>query len=134
MEEGEGRVKMFSNPDNFLHHFFKKSIEAIDFLEHMIRVKPDESSQLVYNSLLEHFLQNYGALDNKCVGEMEDELNEEVLSNRRKKKDELKRKILYTLKSPSAKYNSDHVLVMCQLHDFHPGTLFLYEKKIFSFR
>ena len=34
-----------------------------------------------------------------------------------------------TLRNPNAKYNSDHVLVMCQLHNFHPGTLLLYEKK-----
>ena len=129
MMEGEAkpRMPMFSNPDNFLHHFFKKSDEAIEFLEHMIRVKPESSSQLVYNSLLEHYLQNYGTLNGTY--ENQNAVDVESLSNTKQQKAELEKKILGTLKNSNAKYNSDHVLVMCQLHNFHHGTLFLYEKK-----
>ena len=116
----------YSDPDNFLHHFYKKSNEAIDFLEHMIQTKPEESSQLVYNSLLEHYLQNYGALKEAKATE---DIDDEQLSIINTKEMQLEKKLLGTLKSCNAKYNSDHVLVMCQLHNFHPGTLYLYEKK-----
>ena len=120
------RIPRFSDPDNFLHHFFKKSDEAIAFLEHMIKVKPEESSQLVYNSLLEHYLQNYGALKGAYE---EDMLDDDKMSSLKKMEKDLEKKIIGTLKNANAKYNSDHVLVMCQLHNFHPGTLYLYERK-----
>ena len=29
--------RQFSNPDNYLRHFFKRPQEAIDFLEHIVR-------------------------------------------------------------------------------------------------
>jgi hypothetical protein len=125
--EATSRIPRFSNPDNFLHHFFKKSDEAIEFLEHMIKVKPEESSQLVYNSLLEHYLQNYGAL--KATYETEDILDDAEISKSKEMELELEKKLLGTLKNSNAKYNSDHVLVMCQLHNFHSGTLYLYEGK-----
>ena len=129
--ENDMQMKTFqspncSNPDNFLRHFFKKSDEAIDFLEHMIKVKPEKSSELVYNSLLEHYLQSYGTLQ---VDYETDDLADDVKSFHQQSKAELERKLLGTLKSSNAKYNSDHVLVLCQLHNFHPGTLYLYEKK-----
>ena len=116
----------FSNPDNFLHHFYKKSNEAIEFLEHMIQAKPEESSQLVYNSLLEHYLQNYGGLKDSQIAE---DIDDERMDLIKTQEVQLEKKLLETLKSCNAKYNSDHVLVMCQLHNFHPGTLYLYEKK-----
>merc|ERR1712150_365781 len=116
----------FSNPDNFLHHFYKKSNEAIEFLEHMTRAKPEESSQLVYNSLLEHYLQSYGVLKEAQATE---DIDDEKLGSIKLKERTLETKLLETLKNCNAKYNSDHVLVMCQLHNFHPGTLYLYERK-----
>ena len=128
MVHGEVNISThkFSNPDNFLHHFYKKSNEAIEFLEHMTRAKPEESSQLVYNSLLEHYLQSYGVLKEAQATE---DIDDEKLGSIKLKEKTLETKLLETLKNCNAKYNSDHVLVMCQLHNFHPGTLYLYEKK-----
>merc|ERR550539_2099412 len=80
------RIPRFSDPDNFLHHFCKKSDEAIAFLEHMIKVKPEESSQLVYNSLLEHYLQNYGALKGAYE---EDMLDDDKMSSLKKMEKDL---------------------------------------------
>ena len=40
-------------------------------------------------------------------------------------------KIMSTLKHDEENpvYDTDHALVMCQLHQFHPGTLHLYKRK-----
>ena len=56
--------KTFSNPDNYLQHFFKRPVEAIDFLEHIVR-NSDVSSELVFNSLLENYLQSYSRAANQ---------------------------------------------------------------------
>ena len=32
-----GESRQFSNPDNYLRHFFKRPQEAIDYLEHIVR-------------------------------------------------------------------------------------------------
>lgn len=37
-------------------------------------------------------------------------------------------KALALLQSPDARYDTDHALVLCQLHHFIPGVLFIYEK------
>ena len=103
--------KVHSDPDNYLHHFFRRPREAIDFLEHIVRAQDGAPSELVFNSLLENYLLTYSKLDDFNA------------------KEKLSVQILETLENPDAKYDSDHALVMCQLHGFHRGTLFLYEKK-----
>ena len=35
--QGDRDKRQFSNPDNYLRHFFKCPQEAIDFLEHIVR-------------------------------------------------------------------------------------------------
>merc|ERR1719300_1534013 len=56
--QGDRDKRQFSNPDNYLRHFFKCPQEAIDFLEHIVRENPNPS-ELVFNSLLENYLQSY---------------------------------------------------------------------------
>ena len=54
----------------------------------MIKVKPEKSSELVYNSLLEHYLQSYGTLQ---VDYETDDLADDVKSLHQQSKAELER-------------------------------------------
>ncbi len=65
------------------------------------------SPSALYNTLLELYLREY-------VKELEPE--------------ELKSRILSFLKDPGSNYDTDQALVLCQIHNFGPGTLFVYEK------
>ena len=60
-ETGSRTTRQSSNPDNYLHHFFKRPSEAIDFLEHILHhqnnTESATASSLVFNSLLENYLQ-----------------------------------------------------------------------------
>lgn len=38
-------------------------------------------------------------------------------------------KIMKILSSPNLSYDNDHALVLCQLHNFLKGTLYLYDRK-----
>jgi hypothetical protein len=54
-----------ANPDEFLHLFIRNNTGIMDFLEYMVKSRPNECSELVYNTLLEQYLHHYKNLDPK---------------------------------------------------------------------
>merc|ERR1712142_548083 len=81
----------------------------VDFLEHLVS-SLSFVSKTVYNTLIEYQLYSY-------VETTDAEL-----------KTSKERKILDLLKSDDDKYNCDQALVLCQLNNFQPGMLYLYQK------
>ena len=57
--ESNCHVATFSFPEDFLHLFVRNSPCAVDFLETMTKSRPRESSDGLYNSLLEHLFHLY---------------------------------------------------------------------------
>lgn len=98
-----------ANPEEFIHIFVNNSERLLEFLEHMIKVRPSSSS-LVYNTYLELCLKAYGKETDDAV----------------KKRQEAK--IMHMLKNSDASYSINQALVLCQMSDFKPGILHLYEK------
>ena len=98
-------------PDDFLHLFVRNNEGLLDFLEQMIDDDRVDCSEVIYNNLLEHYLHHY-----KTQSQNQGGLKEE-------------QKILDILSSPKLSYDNDQALVLCQLHNFLRGTLYLYEKK-----
>ncbi|KFM62524.1 Vacuolar protein sorting-associated protein 11-like protein, partial [Stegodyphus mimosarum] len=98
-----------SNPEEFIHIFVNNSERLLEFLEHMIKIRPTSSS-LVYNTYLELCLKTYGKETDPVA----------------KKKIELK--IMDMLRNSEASYNINQALVLCQMSDFKSGILHLYEK------
>ena len=102
-------------PDDFLHLFVRNNAGLLDFLEQMIEDDRVDCSEVIYNNLLEHYLHHYKtqSLQIEDGGGMKEE----------------EQKILDILSSPKLSYDNDQALVLCQLHNFLRGTLYLYEKK-----
>ncbi|XP_059475193.1 vacuolar protein sorting-associated protein 11 homolog [Neocloeon triangulifer] len=95
-------------PEDFIHLFLENSEMLIQFLENMVQVDPHASS-LVYNTLLEHYLQVWEA----SKGDEKKQLGE---------------KVLRLLQNSDANYDRAQTLILCQLHHFSQGLLFLYEE------
>ncbi|CAI9739698.1 sorting-associated 11 homolog [Octopus vulgaris] len=95
--------------EEFIHIFVSSSARLTEFLEHMIKVQPNSSS-LLYNTLLELYLQNTGH-------------ETEPVS-----KEDKERKTLELLQGSKAGYDINQALVLCQMHNFTAGILYLYEK------
>ena len=68
----------------------------IDFLEYVIKSRPSECSELVYNNLLEHYLHHYKHMDQELMDANEKKLIED--------------KIMNILASPNFSYDNDHAL------------------------
>ncbi|XP_027691427.1 vacuolar protein sorting-associated protein 11 homolog isoform X2 [Vombatus ursinus] len=103
-----------ANSEEFIPIFANNPRELKAFLEHMTEVQAD-SSQGVYDTLLELRLQNWAHEKDPQVKE---KLHAEALS---------------LLKSGHFSNVFDKALVLCQMHDFQDGVLYLYEQgKLFQ--
>lgn len=103
-----------ANSEEFIPVFANNSRELKAFLEHMTEVQSD-SPQGVYDTLLELRLQNWAH-----------ELDEQI-------KEKLHDEALTLLKSGRFKTVFDKALVLCQMHNFKDGVLYLYEQgKLFQ--
>ncbi|XP_062869801.1 vacuolar protein sorting-associated protein 11 homolog [Trichomycterus rosablanca] len=100
-----------ANAEEFIPIFANNPRELRAFLEHMINVEP-ASPPGVYDTLLELRLQDWA--------------HEQDL----KKKEILQREALSLLKDETdkASIRFDKALVLCQMHNFKEGVLYLYEK------
>ncbi|NXE78887.1 VPS11 protein, partial [Cochlearius cochlearius] len=98
-----------ANSEEFIPVFANNSRELKAFLEHMTEVQAD-SPQGVYDTLLELRLQNWAH-----------ERDEQV-------KDKLHDEALTLLKSGRFQTVFDKALVLCQMHNFKDGVLYLYEQ------
>uniref|UniRef100_H2ZAB8 Vacuolar protein sorting-associated protein 11 homolog n=1 Tax=Ciona savignyi TaxID=51511 RepID=H2ZAB8_CIOSA len=94
-----------SNGVDFIHIFVNSPDMLVKFLEHLIKVQ-DNAPETVYNTLLELYLQ-------KLANPNEIKLESLALN---------------LLKEISVKrYDTDQALLLCQMNDFRPGILFLYQ-------
>nr|XP_006822187.1 PREDICTED: vacuolar protein sorting-associated protein 11 homolog [Saccoglossus kowalevskii] len=98
-----------AHAEEFIHIFVNNSSRLTEFLEHMVKVQPSCSS-LIYNTLLELHLH--------------DVVHEKEIQ----KRVDIERKTLDLLQNTEAQYDIDQALVLCQMHNFKAGMLYLYEK------
>ncbi|KAK9883118.1 hypothetical protein WA026_001317 [Henosepilachna vigintioctopunctata] len=97
-----------AEPEDFIHLFLNNSERLVEFLEYVI----EEGSILtipVYNTLLEHYLH--------------------VWTNSQTEKSKWCQKILKFLQNPDIKYDKSQALVVCHMHSFSNGILYLYEEQ-----
>ncbi|XP_068096951.1 vacuolar protein sorting-associated protein 11 homolog isoform X1 [Hyperolius riggenbachi] len=103
-----------ANPEEFIPIFANNPCELKNFLEHMIQVQND-SPQGVYDTLLELRLQNWAHEKDPQV------------------RQQLQNDVMTFLKSGRFKNVFDKALVLCQMHNFQKGVLYLYEQgKLFQ--
>ncbi|XP_071442647.1 vacuolar protein sorting-associated protein 11 homolog isoform X2 [Hetaerina americana] len=117
-----------ANAEEFIHLFLNNSERLVEFLEHIISVRPNSSTQ-VYNTLVEHYLHIWSSLksekeedfmkvDGVCLEE------EDKISSKRKS---LEGKLIHLLKNPDSKYDKNQTLILCRVHNFKAGLILLYE-------
>ncbi|XP_030768032.1 vacuolar protein sorting-associated protein 11 homolog [Sitophilus oryzae] len=99
-----------SDPEDFIHLFLNNSERLVEFLEHLI-AEGCILSMSVYNTLLEHYLHVWSSLEG--VSE----------------KNKLSQKTLKLLQNPDIKYDKYQALVVCHMHNFSEGILYLYEEQ-----
>ncbi|XP_047107852.1 vacuolar protein sorting-associated protein 11 homolog isoform X3 [Schistocerca piceifrons] len=98
-----------ANPEDFIHLFLNNSERLVEFLEHLVKVHTKWST-LVYNTLIEHYLHLWESLSDvtsKCTVEQ---------------------KVVRLLQNSEANYDKDQTLILCQIHNFRSGILYLYEE------
>ncbi|XP_036923457.1 vacuolar protein sorting-associated protein 11 homolog isoform X1 [Sturnira hondurensis] len=98
-----------ANSEEFIPIFANNPRELKAFLEHMSTVQPN-SPQGIYDTLLELRLQNWA---HEKDSQVKEKLHEEAIS---------------LLKSGHFCDVFDKALVLCQMHDFQDGVLYLYEQ------
>ncbi|CAL1686711.1 unnamed protein product [Lasius platythorax] len=98
-----------ANPEDFIHLFLNNSERLVEFLEHLVK-SDTRWSTLVYNTLVEHYLHVWSALDNDVA------------------KIQYEQKIVRLLQNSEAHYDKDQILILCHQHNFRKGLLFLYEE------
>ncbi|XP_034943521.1 vacuolar protein sorting-associated protein 11 homolog [Chelonus insularis] len=99
-----------ANPEDFIHLFLNNSERLVEFLEHLVKCDTRWST-LVYNTLVEHYLHVWNALDSKVT------------------KLQYEQKVIRLLQNSEACYDKDQILILCHQHNFRRGLLFLYEEK-----
>ncbi|XP_076240073.1 vacuolar protein sorting 11 isoform X2 [Calliopsis andreniformis] len=99
-----------ANPEDFIHLFLNNSERLVEFLEHLVKTDTKWST-LVYNTLVEHYLHVWSALDNDVA------------------KVQYEQKIMRLLQSSEACFDKDQILILCHQHNFRRGLLFLYEER-----
>ncbi|XP_072393967.1 vacuolar protein sorting-associated protein 11 homolog [Diabrotica undecimpunctata] len=103
---GESRA----DPEDFIHLFLNHSERLVEFLEYLIN-EDVLLSMPVYNTLLEHYLHVWASLENIAD------------------KNKLSQKILKLMQNPDVKYDKSQALVVCHMHSFREGILYLYEEQ-----
>ena len=112
--DSDSSAKLKSRPEDFIHNFVNQKKWLMEFLEKYLLADPTCNQEAVWNTLFELYLSPH---DDSTDTPKESQLNNELQS-----------KALNLLKNPNANYNIDLALVLCQLHQFLPGLLQLYER------
>ncbi|XP_033108411.1 vacuolar protein sorting-associated protein 11 homolog isoform X2 [Anneissia japonica] len=95
--------------EEFIHIFVNNSRKLMEFLEHMTRVQPN-SPEIIYNTLLELYMHD---MAHEADSRLQVQLEQKSMS---------------LMHNVNAGYDIDQALVLCQMHDFKKGILYLYEK------
>lgn len=93
-----------ANCEDFIHLFVNAPDRLIDFLEHLVRNLP-ECSQLVYNTLIEHYLCEWKT--NATSAE----------------------RLMDLMKNHVDSFDRNHVLILCSTYDYWPGIMLIYEEQ-----
>eukprot|EP01135_Chromosphaera_perkinsii_P001580 Nk52_evm50s207 gene=Nk52_evmTU50s207 len=97
-----------SSAERFIHLFADQIGWLCVFLEYIVdNLPPDCVDSRVFNTLLELYLRPEESADAA---------------------EKQKQKALALLDNEAANYDLDHAMVLCQMYDFCPGILYLYEK------
>lgn len=100
-----------ANPEDFIHLFTKASPELlIDFLEHLL-TNMNNCSQLVYNTLIEHYLRRWKT-DERAEKRLLEILRRTSSSN-----------------GTTLPYDRNHILILCSTYEFWPGIMYIYEEQ-----
>lgn len=130
---------MQANPDEFIPIFANNPRELKAFLEHMSEVQPD-SKQGVYDTLLELRLQNWAHEQDPqvCPRRLPSVRGhgrpwsppdvQECPLGSSQIKEKLHNETILLLKSGKFQDVFDKALVLCQMHNFKDGILYLYEQ------
>ncbi|KAJ8936386.1 hypothetical protein NQ318_010793 [Aromia moschata] len=110
MISGNYDVTLKADPEDYMYLFLNNSERLVEFLEHLINEGCILSTP-VYNTLLEHYLHVWSNSENKAD------------------KDKLSQKLLKLLQNPDVKYDKSQALVVCYMHSFREGILYLYEEQ-----
>ncbi|KAJ8946786.1 hypothetical protein NQ314_008769 [Rhamnusium bicolor] len=110
MISGNFDVILRADPEDYIHLFLNNSERLVEFLEHLIS-EGCVLSTPVYNTLLEHYLHVWSNLENIAD------------------KNKLAQKTLKLLQNPDVKYDKSQALVVCHMHSFREGILYLYEEQ-----
>ncbi|KAH3745027.1 Vacuolar protein sorting-associated protein 11 [Pelomyxa schiedti] len=130
-----------ANPEEFIHLFVDRPGSLIAFLEFITARCPSDSS-LMYDTLLELYLrelsesvsvpspENTGttATTSTTTTVNLPEIPTMETSSASLTADEKSRRAFNLLTDPSAHYDPDHALVLCQTYGFKQGVLYLLEK------
>nr|XP_023025769.1 vacuolar protein sorting-associated protein 11 homolog [Leptinotarsa decemlineata] len=103
-------ITLRADPEDYIHLFLNNSERLVEFLEYLISEGCSLSTP-VYNTLLEHYLLVWSSSEN--------------VSDRNK----LAQKILKLLQNPDVDYDKSQALVVCHMHSFREGILYLYEEQ-----
>ncbi|RZC36529.1 vacuolar protein sorting-associated protein 11 -like, partial [Asbolus verrucosus] len=107
---GSFDISQKSDPEDYIHLFLNNSERLVEFLEYLIGEGCILSTP-VYNTLLEHYLHVWGNLENVA------------------EKNKYSQKTLKLLQNPDIKYDKSQALVVCHMHSFSEGILYLYEEQ-----
>ncbi|XP_055330942.1 vacuolar protein sorting-associated protein 11 homolog [Paramacrobiotus metropolitanus] len=102
-------VHMAANPEDFFHIFVNHSGLMCEFLEYVANCRSDLSPEF-YNTLLELYLENWKNTGQQAI------------------KDSLEQKIMRLLQQENC-CDPMQALLLCQLNDFAPGILYMFEQK-----
>ncbi len=108
-----------ADPTDYIKLYVDKSDYLVEFLEYMT-CNVANLSHIVYNTLFELYLKQY-------TDSVAKEKQEEDCSANRKSTI-VESKAMNLLRDSKAPYDMDHALILCQMHDFREGILYLYEK------
>ena len=142
-----------AKPDGFLHFFVGCPAHLVRFLEVVKDKDPAQASPVIWNTLLELYMQGHdsadvGKKDGEDAKKKEEEGGEEekkesdsnennTTSNRRRagsvtltpvKGPPLSLSIMKLLKDPKSSYDVDLALLLCKTYGFEDGVIHLYEK------
>lgn len=102
-----------ANPADFIHLFTECPQHLEEFLEYLLQ-EHTEWNPLLYNTLLEHYLNSWGNLLSAGTVETSRRLRYE-------------QNLMRLLQNPDARYDKDQVLILCQANNFRPGILHFLE-------
>lgn len=109
-KDSDGVLPQRSDPEEYIHLFLNNSERLVEFLEYLI-AEGCILSTPVYDTLLEHYLYLWESLENTVD------------------KEKVAKKTLKLLQNPEIKYDKAQALVVCHMHGFGEGILYLYEEQ-----